>query len=107
MNTAIRVLTAGYVTPNFPAFRLTLNFSVWMLSIFLLISALGVVYVKDLQRRLFIQYQTLQQTHQNAVWTKTKLLLEQSTWSAETHIQQIAQKSLAMIIPQTADRVVV
>jgi len=107
MNTAIRVLTAGYVTPNFPTIRLTLNLSVWILSVFLLVSALGVVYVKDLQRRLFIQYQTLQQTRQDAVLTRTKLLLEQSTWSAEARIQQMARRSLSMVIPKTADRMVV
>jgi cell division protein FtsL len=64
-------------------------------------SAVGVVYVKDLNRRLFIQYQGLQQQKQqyDVVWGK--LLLEQSTWSTQSRVQSIARKN-GMVMPTRA-----
>jgi len=72
-----------------------------------LLSAFGVVYTKDLNRRLFIQYQTLQQAKANAVSRFSKLLLEQSTWSTQARVQRIAKDDLNMQLPTSADTVLV
>ncbi len=65
-------------------------------------SAVGVVYMKDLNRRLFIQYQGLQQEQQqyNVDWGK--LLLEQSTWSTQARVQSIASQDLGMVMPASS-----
>ncbi len=62
-------------------------------------SAVGVVYMKDLNRRLFIQYQGLQQSQQQSEITWGKLLLEQSAWSTQSRVQEIASKQLGMVMP--------
>lgn len=62
-------------------------------------SAVGVVYMKDLNRRLFIQYQGLQQAQQQYDVDWGKLLLEQSTWSTQARVQGIASEKLNMVMP--------
>lgn len=62
-------------------------------------SAVGVVYMKDLNRRLFIQYQGLEQAQQQYDVEWGKLLLEQSAWSTQSRVQNIAQHQLGMVTP--------
>lgn len=71
--------------------------------ILLLISAFGVIYLKDLHRRLFIQYEHLQQQKQQQQIEWSKLLLEQSTLATQVRIQQIAQKQIGMVIPSSGN----
>ncbi|MFW0088943.1 MAG: cell division protein FtsL [Coxiella endosymbiont of Haemaphysalis qinghaiensis] len=73
----------------------------------LLYSAFSIVYVKDLNRRLFIQYQVLQREKAEEVIQWGKLLLEQSTWSAQFRIQQVAQRRLEMQIPTAKEVILV
>ncbi|PHQ80858.1 MAG: cell division protein FtsL [Coxiella sp. (in: Bacteria)] len=72
-----------------------------MLILFLCVfaSAVGVVYMKDLNRRLFIQYQGLQQAQQQYDVEWGKLLLEQSAWSTQARVQAIAGHDLGMVMP--------
>lgn len=65
----------------------------------LLVSALGVVYVKDLNRRLFITHHNLQVEEQKLNARSNKLLLEQSAWGAQARVQVVAEKKLKMQIP--------
>lgn len=64
-----------------------------------LISALGIVYVKDLNRRLFIQVDRLKQQEIIADQQWSKLLLEKSTLTAQTRIQTLATTQLNMAMP--------
>jgi cell division protein FtsL len=105
MNTAIRVLTAGYITPNFKPIRISIGYSTLLLLAVIVFSALSLVYVKDLHRRLFIQYQELQTTKQASLTQHGKLVLEKSAWSVENRIQHIAQRKLAMRVPDAIKRV--
>ena len=105
MNTAIRVLTAGYITPNFKPIRIPMGFRLLVLSALLVFSALGLVYVKDLHRRLLIHYQEIQAIKASNLTQNGKLLLEKSAWSVETRIQHIAQHKLAMNVPMVIKRV--
>ncbi len=69
----------------------------------LIVSAFALVYLKDLNRRLFIQYQTMAHTNQQAQIEWGKLLLEESTWTAQASVQQIASNRLKMVIPTGKD----
>ena len=109
MNTAIRAITAeGIRAGKKGIFRITFRgLGVTILVFGLLFSALGVIYMKDLNRRLFIQYQALQAQKAQSLIQWGKLLLEQSTWSTQSRIQRIAQKQLGMIVPSAKDIVLV
>src|SRR5690348_13432654 len=61
-----------------------------------LVSAVAVVYVKDLNRRLFSELETLQQARDELRIESGQLLLEQNTWATQARIQQIAQQQLSM-----------
>ena len=70
-----------------------------LLIIAVLVSAITVVYMRDLNRRLFIDLASAQ-AHENYLQTEwTQLLLEQSTWSTQLRVQQVAQQQLAMEMP--------
>ncbi|MGB6977546.1 MAG: cell division protein FtsL [Gammaproteobacteria bacterium] len=101
MNAAVKVLSRGRLVAHAQpkAVSLKHNWPVMLLAIVALISALSVVYVKDLSRRMFIEYQTLEDTQSelNADWSK--LLLEQSAWSTHARVQTIAEQRLNMEIP--------
>lgn len=73
----------------------------------LLCSAFGIVYFKDLNRRLFIQYETLQNEKAEELIEWGRLLLEKSTWSTQSRIQQIAQQKLGMEMPTPKEVVLV
>lgn len=64
-----------------------------------LISALGIVYIKDLNRRLFIQVDQLKQQEMVRDQQWSKLLLEQSTLTAQTRIETLATTQLNMTMP--------
>ncbi len=69
------------------------------LVILALSSAFSVIYLKDLSRRLFIQYQTLQRVQQTEEVKQSKLLLEKGAWSTQARIQSIAAHQLDMVMP--------
>jgi cell division protein FtsL len=79
------------------------NLRVWFLVVAIMLSALSVVYVKDLNRRLFIEHQNLQQTNSEISVDYGKLLLEQGVWSAQGRIQTVAINSLNMTIPSSSN----
>ena len=83
------------------------QFLVSALIVLLLISAFSVIYLKDLSRRKFIQYQQLQQVQENDEVEWSKLLLEEGTWSTQARIQNIATTQLNMVMPQMKDIVMV
>lgn len=109
MNTMVKALGGGNIRTRrqggLQVVRSNLVIGLFVLG--LLLSAFSVVYFKDLNRRLFIQYQDLQQTRQQYEVEWGKLLLEQSTWSTQARIQQIAQQQFGMIIPRQQDVVMV
>ena len=110
MNTITRVMTTEKVNTQKRnrLFRVTKQgVLISVLVIALLLSAFGVVYIKDLNRRLFIQYQALRHEKMQDLIQWGKLLLEQSTWSTQSRIQQIAQRQLGMIVPSAKSIVLV
>lgn len=107
MNTAIRAIPQNRISASFPAVRGTNP--AWINLILLLavlFSAFAVIYVKDLNRRFFIDYQTLQTTHDKLYEEWGKLMLEQSTWSTQARVQKIAEGRLSMDIPSPKEVIV-
>ena len=74
-----------------------------LLGVFVFISALAVVWVKDQYRQRYIQLQAAYQErdHLQTVWGQ--LLLEESTWAQYQRIEKIATGSLGMIVPVAKD----
>lgn len=79
-----------------------------IIGIFLcLLSAIMLLYVKDLNRRLYIEYQQMQKVSVRLTTEQEKLLLEESAWSTAMHVQRIAQNQLGMEFPDTKNVVMV
>jgi cell division protein FtsL len=61
-----------------------------------MVSALGVVYAKHYNRKLFVELTALQETRDklNVEWGQ--LQLEQSTWATQGRIEKLARNKLKM-----------
>ena len=77
--------------------------SVLVLLLSILLSALALIYVKDLGRCLYIQYGDLQQTAQRLTVDRDRLMLEESAWANSIRVQEIAKQQLGMKFPETKD----
>lgn len=101
MNAIVRALPANRFATVMNSRR---QFAQQILQLILLwlvifMTAFTVVYMKDVYRRTFIDYQTRQE-EQNQLYTDWgKLMLEESTWSTQARIQKIAASRLAMQVP--------
>ncbi len=69
-------------------------------------SALGVVYVKYENRKLFVELQALQARKDQMDIEWSQLQLEQSTWATHGRIEEVARDRLGMVIAP-ADTVVI
>lgn len=67
-----------------------------------LTSMLSLIYFKDLNRRLFIQYQQAERIERQMNVEQGRLLLEQSAWSTQSRVQAIAQQ-MQMVLPGAAE----
>ena len=67
------------------------------------ISASGLVYSKHLQRRYFVELQALQETGSQLQTEWEQLLLEESAWSNQARIEQIANNELGMHLVNHSD----
>ncbi|MDR1012492.1 MAG: cell division protein FtsL [Coxiellaceae bacterium] len=83
------------------------EFKVLILLFIALASALSVVYIKDLNRRLFIDYRKLELRSDQLQAENNKLLLEHSALGSQARIQAIAQESLKMRIPTSAEVIMI
>jgi cell division protein FtsL len=75
------------------------SFGTLLLALIVLLSGLSVIYVADLNRRLFMELQATEGTQTQLRIEWGKLLLEQSTWSTQARVQNIAQQRLGMQTP--------
>ena len=66
-------------------------------------SAAGLVYSKHLQRRHFVALQALQEQGARLETEWERLLLEESTWSNQARIEQIANNKLDMHLDKHTD----
>ena len=109
MNAAAKALAQGSIS-NGGIRSIVLsrhNFGLIFLVIAVLVSAFSVVYVKDLNRRLFVELQSLQQVRDALQVEWGQLLLEQNTWATQARVQHIAQQGLEMVVPESQAMMVV
>ena len=107
MNAIAKVLTPSRILIDRTIISLVLQKSrLIVLCVAILFTALSIVYIKDLNRRLFIDYQTLQQTNNQLHTDYGKLLLEESTWTSQGRVEQAAGHEFAMSIP-TAQKIII
>lgn len=108
MNTASRVTVEQIIETRSRIFHSTRRgILIFLLVASLLCSAFGIVYFKDLNRRLFIQYEILQNEKAEELIEWGRLLLEKSTWSTQSRIQQIAQQQLGMEMPNPKEVILI
>ncbi len=101
MNTAARVLSGSFFIFRMYRGVFSLRSCGFSLLIFaVLTSSLSLVYLKTLQRDLYSQLQSSQQTYERLQRQWSQLLLEQHTLIASERIQTLAQQKLNMIFPQ-------
>ena len=76
-----------------------------LLGLYLLVimSASGLVYSKHLQRRHFVELQALQEMGSQLQTEWEQLLLEESAWSNQARIEQIANNELGMHLVNHSD----
>lgn len=70
-------------------------------------SALGVVYAREQNRRLFVDYTQLIKEHDDLNVEFSRLELEQATWAETNRIEQVARGQLGMLSPGPANTVLV
>lgn len=113
MNIAINTLTTRNVAQNCliskaVPFVLPLpEIRVLIMLIAIVISALGCVYIKDLNRRLFINYQEQLQIYQKLEVDKGELMLEVSALSNPARMQQLAAKYWNMEMPASEEVILI
>jgi len=78
-----------------------------LLALVVLISAFAVIYVKDKNRQLFMEYQHLQSVQNEAYIEWGKLLLEESTLATQSRIQQLAENKLGFSFPKHREILVI
>lgn len=64
-----------------------------------LMTALSLVYTKDLNRQLYTELEGIRQNYEELKIQKDKLLLEQNTWAAQGRVREVAQEQLGMTLP--------
>ena len=70
-------------------------------------SALGVVYAREQNRRLFVEYTQLQKDRDDLNVEFGRIEIEQATWAETNRIDQVARGQLGLVAPGPADTVVV
>jgi len=78
-----------------------------MIILALLVTAFGIIYIKDVNRRLFIDYQAGQQFSSALQINYENLLLEKSAWSRQARIQMLARQRLNMRVPSSENVIMV
>ncbi len=108
MNAVVRAVASDNTFARGVLININLpELKILVLVFLLLVSALGVVYIKDINRRLFITQHKLQVQSEQLQSESNKLLLEQSAWAAQARVQRVAQQQLQMQIPPSVDVVVI
>lgn len=99
MNAAARALSHGtffYGNIRESLFNASIMLMV-SLVLTLFVSAFAVVYIKDAERSLFSELQSLIKEHQQLQVERNQWLLEKSTWAVPARIQSLAEQRYAMV----------
>ena len=77
-----------------------------LLSLAVLLSALGVVMARHESRKVFVEIEELQKTRDNLNEEWGKLQLEEGTWGTNVRVEELARTRLGMVMP-SPDQIVV
>lgn len=105
-----RVLSPEIVIENAHSFSISISLKYFiniLLLLAVMISAMSIVYVTDLNRHQFSELQNLQLAKNDLNTQYGQLLLERNTWAAPARVQQIAENKLNMVLPDPQAVVVV
>lgn len=76
----------------------------WMIFLGLLAAVMGtsvgLVYTKHVNRKMFVELNGLQKTHDRLMTELGQLQLEHSTWSTHGRVERIARQQLHMSNPR-------
>ncbi len=103
MNTATRIITQDITVDQSRSLPISIQFKYVLTGILLLavmLSAVCIVYVTDLNRHEFSDLQDMQLAKNDLNTQYGQLLLEQNTWAAPARVQQIAEQHLNMYLPE-------
>lgn len=75
----------------------------FILYVAVVVSATALVYSKHLQRRYFVELQSVQEQGAQLETEWEQLLLEESAWSNQARIEQIANSKLGMHLVKHSD----
>ena len=78
-----------------------------LLGLLVMMSAVGVIYAKHENRKLFVQLQALEKERDqmNVEWGQ--LQLEQGTWATSSRVENIARKRLGMEMPKSESVIII
>jgi cell division protein FtsL len=82
-------------------------FIVLLLLLAVIGSALGVIYAREQNRRLFVDYTQLIKDHDDLNVEFSRLELEQATWAETNRIEQVARGQLGMVAPDATNTILV
>lgn len=105
MNAAARALVQGGLTSQNPLAKLInrQTIALVLLCLMLVSSAFAVVTVRDANRRMFGELQSLQHDRDQMHTEWRQLLLEQSTYATQARVQKVANEQLGMRLPNNRD----
>lgn len=78
-----------------------------LLSCLLLLSMLGIIYIRGQERQLTSELQYTKQQYDDMTMTHSQLLLEKATWSQQSRIQNVAETKLNMQFPNNKNIIMV
>ena len=109
MNAAARLVHQGVLSRHLILTHLLTRrqFVLLLLTLAILASALGIVYITQTTRVLNANYQHHLVEQDRLHVERGQLLLERSTWMMQARIQQMAEKDLGMIIPDHKSVVII
>ena len=82
------------------------HFTLFVLALVVITSALGVVWARHLHRQAYIALSTLESQRDELNIEFGRLQLEQATWAEANRIEQVAGNRIGMKYPTEADIVV-
>ena len=109
MNTAARLLNQGLLSRSWviSVFLKKSQLPLFVMVMSVLCSALGVIYVSNMNRTLNASIQQILAERDQLHIQWSQLLLEKSTWIMQARIQNLAEGQLGMIIPDSKSVVVI
>ncbi|OGT30539.1 MAG: cell division protein FtsL [Gammaproteobacteria bacterium RIFCSPHIGHO2_12_FULL_35_23] len=100
MNTAVRALTSRSIALWELPFVITREYMmVFSLSFLVLLSAFGLIYLKDVNRRLNNQFEVMQTQNVQLHNEWTQLLLHKTALANQERVAQLAHQELNMSMP--------